>query len=342
MLGEHREVVLRAEPAVSPSCGSRLSTTHDPGVGARRAPSRSAGTSRCGITEVNHEPGPEHHPVGVRDRLDRLRAGRRVGGYERAPSRSSPSVVATSTWPRTVWSSGRVAGSRPAHLGGDVHRGHAPSAAPDPGRRAGGRPSRGPSTWSPSSSHSPTMSRLPTTWPCISPVAGEAVLQHLGPGAPPVVVAAERGERHPQVAGRQHAELAAQPAGRAAVVGDRDDRGQRRRRSGRRRAAAARAERGGSPWPPPSGDHRLGGRRVAIGSLPPQVAVHARGRRRRARGAGATISSDIATLRCLPPVQPMATVHEPLALAQVAGGDAGQQLRYVAQELLRRPACSST
>ena len=36
---------------------------------------------------------------------------------------------------------------------------------------------------------------------------------------------AQRGQRHPQVARRQDAELVAQPAGGAAVVGDRDDRG---------------------------------------------------------------------------------------------------------------------
>ena len=70
------------------------------------------------------------------------------------------------------------------------------------------------------------MSRLPTTWSRISPSPREAVLQHPRPGDAPLVVAAQRGQRHPQVTGRQHAELAAQPPGRAAVVGDGDDRGQ--------------------------------------------------------------------------------------------------------------------
>ena len=75
-------------------------------------------------------------------------------------------------------------------------------------------------TWSPSRSHRPTISRLPIDVAAHLALAGEAVLDHVGPGAAPLVVAAQRGERHPQVAGRQHAELAAQPARGAAVVGD--------------------------------------------------------------------------------------------------------------------------
>ena len=57
-------------------------------------------------------------------------------------------------------------------------------------------------------------------------VAVEAMLQDVGPGPAPLVVAAQRGQRHPQVARRQHAELAPQPARRTAVVGDRHDGGQ--------------------------------------------------------------------------------------------------------------------
>ena len=71
-----------------------------------------------------------------------------------------------------------------------------------------------------------TISRLPIAWLCSVPGAGEPVLQHVAPEPPPLAVVAERGERHPQVAGRQHAELAAQPARRAAVVRDRDDGGE--------------------------------------------------------------------------------------------------------------------
>ena len=56
-------------------------------------------------------------------------------------------------------------------------------------------------------------------------VAGEPVLEDVAPGVPPLGVAAQRGQRHPQVARRQDPELLAQPPARAAVVGDRDDRG---------------------------------------------------------------------------------------------------------------------
>ena len=134
-------------------------------------------------------------------------------------------------------------------------------------------------------------------------VAGEAVLEHPRPGVAPLVVAAERRQRHPQVTRRQDAELAAQPARRAAVVGDGDDGGevvddevvdQPAQRGERGVQAVAAAE----------GDDRLG----AVTLTP-------------ARGPGATaraayplvasrraISSVIATLRCLPPVQPIAIV----------------------------------
>ena len=78
----------------------------------------------------------------------------------------------------------------------------------------------------PSSSHSATISRLPSGVVVQVAAAAEPVLQHARPGAAPVVVAAQRRERQAQVAGRQHAELGAQPPGRAAVVGDRDDAGQ--------------------------------------------------------------------------------------------------------------------
>ncbi len=54
--------------------------------------------------------------------------------------------------------------------------------------------------------------------------AAEAVLEHRRPQLTVGVGVGERGERLAQVAGRQHAQFAAQPAGRPAVVGHRHHR----------------------------------------------------------------------------------------------------------------------
>jgi hypothetical protein len=43
-------------------------------------------------------------------------------------------------------------------------------------------------------------------------IAAEPVLHHLAPGGAPVVVPAQRGQRHPQVTRRQDTEITAQPA----------------------------------------------------------------------------------------------------------------------------------
>jgi hypothetical protein len=56
--------------------------------------------------------------------------------------------------------------------------------------------------------------------------AFEAVLQHVRPGPPGLVVTAQGRQRHPEVTGRETVELLAEPAGGAAVVGHRHDRGQ--------------------------------------------------------------------------------------------------------------------
>ena len=53
--------------------------------------------------------------------------------------------------------------------------------------------------------------------------APEPVLQHVGPGAPGLVIAAQRRQRHPEVARRQAVELLAESARRPAVVSDGDD-----------------------------------------------------------------------------------------------------------------------
>ena len=80
VLEQDAEVVGRAEARRSRRpAASRLSTTTTrPSVldqGLRAAP----GTSRCGITEVNHEPGPSTTQSAAAIAVERLGAGRRVG-----------------------------------------------------------------------------------------------------------------------------------------------------------------------------------------------------------------------------------------------------------------------
>ena len=143
------------------------------------------------------------------------------------------------------------------------------------------------------------------TWPRISPSPGEAVLEHPGPGVAPLVLAAQRRERHPQVAGRKHPELRPQPPRRAAVVGHGDHGGQLVDDQVVDQHAE-RAQRRGEPVAAAEGDHRLGA--VVGSSLATEVAVASARASNPASTSRRATSSVIATLRCLPPVQPIATV----------------------------------
>src|SRR6185312_3781399 len=93
-------------PSVSPGCGARLRTT------SRRAAvpcsaEASPGTSRCGSTLVNHEPGPNTtHSASSTARTASGTAG--GSGGNSVIDRTWPGVLAHSAWPRTVLiSSGR-------------------------------------------------------------------------------------------------------------------------------------------------------------------------------------------------------------------------------------------
>ena len=128
-----------------------------------------------------------------------------------------------------------------------------------------------------------------------SAAATEPVLDDRRPQLTVRGIGCQRRQRHSQIAWRHDVQLAAQPAGRAAVVGDRHHRGDVRREPSRRR------QRGVQPVPSAEGD---------------DARAHSRPRSRCStrtlnwsppcnRSASA---SAIATLRCLPPVHPMATV----------------------------------
>lgn len=146
----------------------------------------------------------------------------------------------------------------------------------------------------------------------------EAVLDDAGPGLAPVVVAAQGREGLAQVAGRQDAQLVTEPAAGAAVVGDGHHGGEiagdaPQGRQGRGQAHAA-AE---------GDDLGLGAAPAARGrSDPAEPAAEpecATGHSRPMSRWTTTVStpsaamraasfSDMATERCLPPVQPTAIV----------------------------------
>ncbi len=134
-------------------------------------------------------------------------------------------------------------------------------------------------------------------------VAAEPVLHDPAPGDAPVVVAAQRGQGHPQVARGQHAVLAAQRPAGTAVVGHGHHRGQV--------AADPAQRRQGRGQPVPAAQRHHPGCRAARLSRP----GHSRPRSRWVTWMSAPVSASfparnslMATLRCLPPVQPTASV----------------------------------
>ena len=196
------------------------------------------------MTLVNQEPGPRTVQSAARIAAAASGAAGGSGGLSRTDS-TRPGVTASSCWPRMTPVAPGSAGSAPAHQRLDLqrHRRHRQDPAAraeqpaDPvqgaDRVAEPLPQRGDEQVADRVAVQAALGR-----------AAEAVLQHVGPGAAPLVVAAQRGQRHPQVAGRQAAEFAADAAGGAAVVGDGDDRGQgvgdgAQRGQGRGQAVAA-------------------------------------------------------------------------------------------------------
>ena len=210
-----------------PAAAARLSaTTRRARVPDQRG--RRSGTSRCGITLVNQEPGPSTTQSAPATAATASGQAGGAGRHQRAPRRTRPAVVATATWPRIRRTRAGSASSSPTTSASmSSGRGLIGSTRPLRAEQPADRVQRG---------HRvaqrlprPAISRLPTACPASSPAPPKRCCSTPRPGPAPVVVAAQRGQRHPQVAGRQHAELAAQPAARAAVVGDRDDRGDVRR-----------------------------------------------------------------------------------------------------------------
>ena len=95
---EHLEVALGGEAVGLPRLGRQVEDEHPPGAGAAAAAASRSGTSRCGSTLVNHEPGPSTTQSAARTAATRLRAGRRLRRQQRdaahpAGRRSPPRPV---------------------------------------------------------------------------------------------------------------------------------------------------------------------------------------------------------------------------------------------------------
>ena len=70
-----------SKPGVSPAWGARLSTTTHPAAGLDDGPAQ-LGDEQVRDDRGEPRPGPEHHPVGLADRVDGLGARHRVGRLE--------------------------------------------------------------------------------------------------------------------------------------------------------------------------------------------------------------------------------------------------------------------
>ena len=245
------------------------------------------------MTEVNHEPGP-------RITQSASRTAAIVSGADGGSCGSSamlstvPLVVATATWPRKVVRASGSPGSRPCDPA-VISSGTAAIGSTRP-RALRSRPTRSsPTTGSLVQVPEGGDEEVAEGVTGERSLAPEPVLQHVPPGVAPLGVVAQRGQRHPQVTWGQHVELVAQPARRPPVVGDRDHGGDV---VGDELEGL---ERGRETVATPEGDDRRPAHSCPRSRWTTKVAMSSL--LSRARSASAT-----ATERCLPPVQPTASV----------------------------------
>src|SRR5918998_23095 len=168
-------------PAVSPGCGTRLSTT------IRRAtvpPSASArsGTSRCGSTLVNHEPGPS--TTTSASATARTASAQACGRCGRSHTRCTrPGVAATATWPR-IRRTASESPSRPA-TSASMSSGSAAIGNTRPVTPSSWQASSNAATGSPHTSSSPASTRLPTACPASAPLPPKRCWNTCRQRAPP-------------------------------------------------------------------------------------------------------------------------------------------------------------
>ena len=243
-------------------------------------------------------------------------AARRVGGLE-------PHVADAVALPR-VRDRDLAGDALAADLGGQRHRverrgQHPADRAEQPAASSSA------AVRSPSVSARPTSTRLPSAWPASSPER-KRCSNAAGHGPSSLASATETA---PQVAGRGHVEVAAQPAGAAAVVGDAHDRGDLARVLAHARAArpTSRALR-----PVRRRAARTSGVTVDVAVMHDgAVAVRAQHARR--------VAPRSTTLRCRPPVQPTPIDRYALPFVLEARQRQLEQAVELGEELRRsRPA----
>ena len=207
--------------------------------------SRSPGTSRCGSTLVNHEPGPS--TIQSASSTAVTASGQATGSSGTSLMARPAPPVATATWPPAR--ACRAPSPRPGAHRRRCRSGPATSAAPGRAPRAADRRSRGRRRDRPAAASSPI---TPPAWrdgvagrgdPSPRNGAGRPRLQSRPHSSSPQS-AARAIRRSP--GGRQPNSSRSRPA-RPAVVGDGDDRGEPvgdpAQRGQRRRQAVAAAQR---------------------------------------------------------------------------------------------------
>ena len=271
---------------------------------------RSSGHEKMGQDTGVPRARPQDHPVRGLDCLQRLGAGRWIGGHEldRLDQARRRRDLDLSAHGGDVVRLQRVGA---ADLRRRCRGARRTSAAPGPRHPAADPPSRGP-RHDRSSSHSATISRLPTAWLCSSPALSNrccSTFAQVRPHSSSRQSAASASRRSP--GGSTPSSRRSRPdepplsaTVTTAVMSSQNV------RSARRLAAR--------PWPPPSATTR-GDRADRVGDLGPRVVGLARSfathvsmhdsRLDASLGQPATDLRAIATLRCLPPVQPTARLR---------------------------------
>ena len=186
----------------------------------RRIAAASSGTSRCGITLVNQEPGPSTTQSASSIAVDRLGAG---GWFRREQRHVDDSAGGGRDG--HLAAHGRQRAVRLLDTGLDLERDGGHREHPAGGLQQAADPVEAVHRVVGRQLPQRHDQQVPDAVPGQVAGAGEPVLHHPAPGAPPLVVLAERRQRHPQVTGRQHTEVAPESSAGSPVVGDGDDGG---------------------------------------------------------------------------------------------------------------------